>query len=384
MKGRGENRTVLFLTSAPRQEVSARIIGVAEYARRLGLCVKVCDRVRSADRVSRELAEHRPAGCIAECGNGRVSFAPAMFGRVPTVFLDHCTVCGGCHVDFDSAGVARTIAQKFISLGYANFAYVHYWDPVRWSEERERSFRAAVGPVAASFSVFPGSRVRNRRALARFLRELPKPCAVMAANDGVGELVVDLAVSEGISIPSEIGVVGVDDYRLQCELLPVTLSSVGPDFVKGGSLAMKMLHQLMGGQLKGGVHWRYEALPMSVRASLPGLRIKSRVVDSALDVIRQQACLGLTPRDVAQCMGCSLRMAEIRFRRATGRSISQTILGTRLARVKELLMDPTYGVSAMPDMVGWTSPSALRKQFARAEGMSMTEFRRRALGRLGG
>ena len=41
-------------------------------------------------------------------------------------------------------------------------------------------------------------------------------------------------------------------------------------------------------------------------------------IEAAVELIRREACKGITARDVIETIPCSRRMAELRFRTATG------------------------------------------------------------------
>ena len=47
--------------------------------------------------------------------------------------------------------------------------------------------------------------------LLKAVRSLPKPLAVFAANDLIAEQIVNVCCANGISVPQELAVVGVDN-----------------------------------------------------------------------------------------------------------------------------------------------------------------------------
>jgi len=52
------------------------------------------------------------------------------------------------------------------------------------------------------------------------LQEKPKPQAIFATNDGIGQTVVNALLAKGVKVPEEIMVVGFDDRRIAQELNP--------------------------------------------------------------------------------------------------------------------------------------------------------------------
>ena len=75
-------------------------------------------------------------------------------------------------------------------------------------------------------------------------------------------------------------------------------------------------------------------------------------------------------------MGCTLRMAEILFKRALGHSVKDEIVDARIAHVKRLLADRRIRISAVADMCGFADGSSLRRMFLARTGCSMSEWRR--------
>ena len=211
----------------------------------------------------------------------------------------------------------------------------------------------------------------------RFISAVKKPCAVFAANDKTAEGVISAASLEGFDTPGDIAVVGVDNYAPICEHVTPRLSSIEPDFRRGGRLAATMLLGLAmsRGKWRGGRVQTFGPLRTVHRASTRVLSIQDKTVSDALDLIRREACNGLQAVRVARLFPCSRRQADNRFRRATGRSILEEIHAVQLERAKELLRDTSVQLKAISDFCGFTNPNSLRKFFLKATGMTMTAWR---------
>ena len=179
----------------------------------------------------------------------------------------------------------------------------------------------------------------------------------------------------------DIAVVGVDNYAPICEHSTPRLTSIEPDFRRGGRLAAAVLLGLSMSKGK----WRGRRLqsfgPLRVvrRDSTRVLAVSDKAVSDALDLIRREACNGLQAVRVAALFPCSRRQADNRFRRATGRSILEEIHAVQLERAKELLRNSSIQLKAISDFCGFTHPNSLRKFFLKATGMTMSAWRRRHL-----
>ena len=68
-------------------------------------------------------------------------------------------------------------------------------------------------------------------------------------------------------------------------------------------------------------------------------------------------------------------MADIRFARATGRSILAEIHAVQLERAKELIGGGNMPLKTISDFCGFENPNSLRKFFKAQTGRTMSEWR---------
>lgn len=110
-------------------------------------------------------------------------------------------------------------------------------------------------------------------------------------------------------------------------------------------------------------------------------RHEPRILE-AVEMIRREACDGLTAAALAARFDCSRRLFNLRFREATGHSVLDEILHVRLERAFTLLAQTDMPVGAIADFCGFRSYWALDFLFRTRLGVSMREWRRRN-GRIG-
>lgn len=368
------------------QEAGWRVVNV-EYGTKVTRSFPDFD-VRAPKDIRQVLESVKPDGCLVESENDSHAVRAEAFAGVPTVFLDRSpdtlSPSSSC-VFSDAADIAACAVRELALLGLEHYAYLPHLADEAWSRQRGEAFRKDVAGFAHSFSVFkPKVAVRNvgrlTKAVADWLQNLPKPCGLFSANDPCAELALRAARERGIAVPDELAVIGVDDCETVCESTRPTLSSVRQDYELGGYVAAQLLSRLMANRRLKGLRGLFGATGLVRRASTRLFRGKDARVAAALEYIRLHACEGVGPADVVAAMGCSRRLADLRFREALGHTILDEIHVVRLTRVKELLLDPSRDIASIPDFCGYASMDDLRRVFRRHFGMTLRQYAKQGNG----
>lgn len=375
---------VLYFRPSGNATPSDKLGGVLEVAERRGCHVQVVDALPTRAEFEGLVAFWRPRGVIVECGGATCDVDERIFRGVPAVFFNHnpATLSREAFAVFhDQAETARVAAKELLSGGSASFGFVPDPKSRFWSEARQAAFAQALAREGRPCAVAPltagQSLVEQQRALRRFLRGLPKPCAVFAACDQIAAEVVTAANFAGLRVPADVAVLGVDDDAVVCEKCRPPLSSVRPDFRRGGNLAGLMLTTVIRakGRYRGERTRLYGPLRVVRRASTRAPLRADAAVSQALAHIRREACAGLKARDVAAMFPCSRQLADRRFRQATGQSILEAIHAVQLDRARELLANTRQQLKAISDFCGFEHPNSLRKFFRKMTGQTLSEFR---------
>lgn len=382
-------QVVLYIRSKSRTSAPLKLAGVRSVAEKAGWSVQIVDGIPDRRRMRQLNDFWRPAGCVVECGGEYGEIDTTVFQGVPTVFFDRNPATlprTACAVSHDSQATGAMAARELLLTGYESFAFVHARETPFWSRERELGFRKALainGRRPKTFTASGSDPIDYQRQLRRFLASLSTPAAIFAANDHTAaEVLTAIGATEGGGgvpgpVPAKYAVIGVDNYTEVCEHTQPPLSSIEPDFRGGGETAALMLMALMGGRgrFTGERHRTFGPLKVARRASTRVLKGYDPLVSSALELIAAESCQGLTAAKVLTLFDCSRDLAEIRFRRATGRSILQAIHEVRLERAKELLRNPSVQLKTISDFCGFRNPNSLRKFFLKRTGMTMSRWR---------
>lgn len=100
----------------------------------------------------------------------------------------------------------------------------------------------------------------------------------------------------------------------------------------------------------------------------------------AVEIIRREACDGLSVAALARRIPGSRALLDLRFREAMGHSVHDEILHVRLERVFDLLRRLETPISAIADFSGFGSLRALDKLFRARYGCSLRAWRKRNAG----
>ena len=287
------------------------------------------------------------------------------------------------HVRIDNMAIGRDAARSFISQGrYTTFGYVPAYGQHEWSRLRGEGFAAETTRRDRHTRIFQtcsdGDPITRRGELARWLRKLEKPAAVMAADDAVAQEVLQACKSARLSVPSDVAVLGVDDEELICENAEPRISSIRPDFVRAGREAANALEKMMYGK-RGSRPATIVTIrgvnEIVLRASTPAEKSSGPLVQKALAFIERNAGNGIGVRDVLAHLKVSRSLMDLRFREVRGESVLTCITAARLKELKRLLRETDDPIESITRRLGWTSPNYPKNLFKRHFGMSMCEYR---------
>jgi LacI family transcriptional regulator len=185
----------------------------------------------------------------------------------------------------------------------------------------------------------------------------------MAANDWVGQKVLDASRRVGASVPEEVAVVGVDNDEAICEISDPMLSSVVARHDRVGFYAAELLDRLMQGKPAPAAPMIVGAPSVVVRRSTDVQTIADRDVVAAVQFIRENACRGLRVDDVAAHVALSYSTLKRRFQRTLARSVHDEIMRVRMQRVRELLAETTMTLAQLSRAAGFPYQEYLRAIF---------------------
>ncbi len=289
-----------------------------------------------------------------------------------------------CQVNCDNAAAGRTGANHFLERQYNHFGFVNDLKNSIWSLEREEAFVQTLAQNGKFCQVYRSKAHQEKtfldergdfHSLRAWLAQLPKPVAVMAAMDARALQVINACYEEGLSVPDDVAVLGLDNDPLLCQACSPQLSSIPMCSEEAGYYGAQMLDLLMKDELGSKSIYVYGPKPVVMRESTNAVRYDDPLVSETLRFLWNTSSLFVNVGEVAKELGVSRRLLEVRFKEAVGHPVIEEIIRLRLDRVCGLLAYSSYSLSEITEMCGFSCLSYLARLFKQRLGKTLSEYR---------
>jgi LacI family transcriptional regulator len=213
----------------------------------------------------------------------------------------------------------------------------------------------------------------ERKSIVRWLTKLEKPIAVFCSHDLRAYQLCSICREEGIKVPSEVGILGVDNDSLLCNFTDPTLSSIDPNAEGIGFAAAEELEHLFAGGAPHAIRTRPGRL--IERGSTKTYPINPPWLSDALVFIKGNVAKRLTAADVYRHVGKSHTLVNRVFHDVLNTTIAKEIAATRIAEAKRLLQSSNLSLSEVANLSGFASPEYFTNSFSSSVGQSPTSYR---------
>ena len=285
------------------------------------------------------------------------------------------------NITADYIGTGRMAARFYIERGFKDFAFFGF-NQVCWSDERAEGFRREIEAAGYVNRLYTYNMqdidhlwYYERDSLTAWLRSLPKPLGIMACDDNQGNILVEACHTAGISIPSEVSVMGVDNDELLCTLGSTPLSSIQVDIEDGGFRTAQMIeHRVMNpdAPIEDVV---LRPVKIISRISTAAFATDDVQIQKAVQFIHLNCQKKISVKDVMDQVALSRRLLERRFKDVTGQTIYQYISDMKLKRFAELLLDTDDQVTNIAISMGESDTKSISRRFKQIYGCSPNEYR---------
>ncbi|MEX0331895.1 MAG: substrate-binding domain-containing protein [Puniceicoccaceae bacterium] len=287
----------------------------------------------------------------------------------------------------DNEQIGELAAEHFHSRGYTHYAY-YAWAEVTVNKVRRESFfkgliKRGVSPehlyeIKQSPPEMIGDWHKHEADIFQKISDLPRPLAVFAGQDNLGATLIEICVRNGIHVPEEVAVLGVDNIELLCESAVVPLSSIRTNLTEVGYQAAQQLDRLMRGEITSEEPLK-RIPPHSVvrRQSTDSLAVTHPAVVNAIRFIRENFGQPITIEDICEYTGLSKRGLEKAFHKHLSRSPASELRRLRIQNAKRLLTETDDKVEYIALCCGYSNSSNLSCAFKKDTHMSPREYRQK-------
>lgn len=289
--------------------------------------------------------------------------------------------------DYDKTG--EMAASRFLARGFQNFAFFGL-NGVCWSDERCEGFRRRIEKAgfAANFTKYDKQRIDNLWSyepdeLIEWLRELPKPVAILACDDNQANILLQACNLCGVKIPSEVAIIGVDNDEVLCNMSAPTLSSINIDIERGGYETAAMADRMKKDPSYAGEDIVLRPMNIVSRMSSNIFATRDSAILTALQFIGANIDHKITVKDVLEQVPLSRRLLEQRFLKETGTTLYQYITVLRMDRFAQLLLESNDSISNIAARLEEDDTKSISRRFLAVKGCTPSEFRKREMRKMG-
>lgn len=318
----------------------------------------------------------KPDAIIGKLETNTIDFQKEL--NIPVVLLNYhwrSTRYSNLTGDYHNEG--RIAAQFFKEKLFTEYAFFGFKDVV-WSEERMEGFEREVRSFGGNFHSFMSLTVSDemRSELARWLKQLPKPIALFCCDDERALFVSETCRMSGISVPSEISLLGVDNDELMCSISDPPISSIPLQVEEAGYAMAKLIERQILRADKQVFNLKVMPGKIIERASTNRYNIMDENVLVVVKYINENYMTELDTGKLLQLVPLSRRNLETKFKAVMGVSIYQYILNCRCEKLANLLIESDMGLAEAAYEAGFNGYGNISRIFKKHKGLTPSEFRK--------
>jgi LacI family transcriptional regulator len=217
----------------------------------------------------------------------------------------------------------------------------------------------------------------NVSLLTDWLKNLPKPVAIMACNDDFGIHIIEAANMAGTRIPEEVAILGVDNDEFICDLYDPPMSSIDQEPENVGFKVAQIVKGIIKDGIKSGDKIIGNNFRIVTRRSTDIFAIEDEQLVKALNYIKENASKrSISVAEVVSATTLSRRLLELRFRKLLNRSVLQEIKQIRIDAIVQKLTTTREPVSKIAYALGFNSLASFSNYFKNEKKISPGVFRK--------
>ena len=270
-------------------------------------------------------------------------------------------------------------ADFFINQNFNNYAFIGMKD-ILWSVSRYEGYseQISISKKLMTYHYEVEDFQNEIKEISAWLYSLPKPIAMFACNDFMARQVTEICQMNGIRIPEDISLLGVDNDEFMCNISSPTLSSIKLNFEKHGYEIAQTLFKMIAEKKIWPARIPVEAIGVVERMSTKRKVISDPYIREIVDFISRNYTQDIDISKLTSFIPLSRRAIELKFKKEMyPHTITSYIMKLRLEHFCNLLETTELPVSIAADRSGFIDNSNFSTIFKKYKGMTPTEYRRK-------
>jgi LacI family transcriptional regulator len=297
-------------------------------------------------------------------------------------------------ISANAKDVAEMAGEYLLAKKFNNFAFFGLTQ-AKWSAERMEYFCQYLVKRSYNVQVFKEKQVlltndptpftklwiktalnTGQQKVIEWLKQLPKPVAILASTDIFACHLINVAKEIGISIPDEVAILGVNNDNAICNICDPPLSSIAFNFKKAGYNATKLLAKMISGhETMRGQCIEIQPTHVETRGSTDIYAIDDTAIVEAMRYIRQNGHTPLQVDAIADHVCMSKRLLQLRFHDLIGKSVHDEIIQAHFEIAKAMLIETNLPIDEIAIHSGFHYTSNMRRAFVKNTGMLPQKYR---------
>jgi len=286
--------------------------------------------------------------------------------------------------DFEASGVMA--AEHLLARGFRQLGYLGFLGDIG-SRLQVRGFRVVTkreGFPCMMHRFLRTSMEGKARGWEAFITNFTAwvdswkpPIGIFVSNDLYCRCLIDVCRSKGLHVPQDVAIVGTSNESTICTSPSPTLTSIDMGYKQIGYRAAAMLDRLMEGRKSPNGPELVAPKALVPRQSTDSYAADDPLVARALRFIAENSHRPIKVMDVTVAVVTNRRTLERKFIESGGRSVAVEITRLRLARAKRRLVESDASLKAVAVDSGFRNADHFYKVFARIEGYTPTQYRKK-------
>ena len=268
----------------------------------------------------------------------------------------------------DDAAIGKIAAEYFIRCGFTNFGTYSI-------SQRGKSFIETL--KKHGFNSCAHLSTNTPKKLSEWLLHLPKPCAVFAENDWDASNVLNNALPNGISVPSELSILGVGNDGFVCHASAVSLSSIDSRLYQiGWSAAEELDRQMDGGKVDHkGIFIPPAPIPIERESTDFVIKNDPRIRE-IVDHMKTHLSRKLSIHSLALHFGLSDSAFYKLFASQFNESPKRILMELRLKHADQMLRMENWTMKQIAESAGFPTMAAFFELFKKKYGCTPGEWKK--------